>query len=82
MYKQGNRVDLAEKEQAEIDVIATFLPKQLSESEMKEKIQAVINSTGATSIKDMGKVMGALKAQYAGQMDFAAASNLIKQLLG
>lgn len=82
MYKQGNRLDLAEKEQSEIDIIAAFLPKQLSESEMKEKIQDVISKTGASSIKDMGKVMGALKAQYAGQMDFAAASGLIKQLLG
>lgn len=82
MYKQGNRLDLAEKEQSEIDIIAAFLPKQLSESEMKEKIQDVISKTGASSIKDMGKVMGALKAQYAGQMDFGAASGLIKQLLG
>lgn len=82
MYKQGNRLDLAEKEQSEIDIIAAFLPKQLSESEMKEKIQEIISKTGASSIKDMGKVMGALKAQYAGQMDFAAASGLIKQLLG
>lgn len=82
MYKQGNRLDLAEKEQAEIDIISAFLPKQLSESEMKEKIQSIIASTGASSIKDMGKVMGALKAQYAGQMDFSVASGLIKQLLG
>ena len=82
MYKQGNRSDLVEKEQTEIDIIAGFLPKQFSESEMKEKIQAVIAETGASSIKDMGKVMGALKAQYAGQMDFGSASALIKQMLG
>ena len=82
MYKQGNRSDLAEKEQAEIDIISAFLPKQLSESEMKEKIQAVIAETGASSIKDMGKVMGALKGKYAGQMDFGSASALIKQMLG
>ena len=82
MYKQGNRSDLVEKEQTEIDIIAGFLPKQFSESEMKEKIQAVIAETGASSIKDMGKVMGALKGKYAGQMDFGSASALIKQMLG
>ncbi len=81
MYQKGNRTDLAAKEQAEIDIIAAFLPKQLSQEEVKAKIQEVIAATGAASIKDMGKVMAALKAQYAGQMDFASASALIKQLL-
>lgn len=82
MYQKGNRADLASKEQAEIDIISTFLPQQFSEEEMRAKIQALITETGASSIKDMGKVMGALKGKYAGQMDFGAASALIKQLLG
>ncbi len=81
MYTQGNRADLAAKEQAEIDVIATFMPKQMDEAEMKAAIEAVIAETGATGIKDMGKVMGTLKAKYSGQMDFAAASVLIKTAL-
>lgn len=82
IYKDGNRPDLAEKEQAEIDVITRFLPKQLNEDEIKSAIQTAISTTGAAGIKDMGKVMSALKSQYAGQMDFGAASAIIKQMLG
>ncbi len=82
IYVQGNRQDLADKEQSEIDVITRFLPKQLSADEMENAIKSVISTTGASSIKDMGKVMGALKTQYSGQMDFGAASAVIKKLLG
>ncbi len=81
MYKQGNRADLVAHEQAEIDVIQAFLPKQMDEVAMAEAIKTVIAETGATSIKDMGKVMGALRGKYAGQMDFGAASGVIKSLL-
>ena len=81
MYKKGNREDLVAHEQAEIDVIQVFLPKQMDEAAMTEAIKAVIAETGAASIKDMGKVMGALRAKYAGQMDFGAASGVIKTLL-
>lgn len=81
MYTKGGRPELAAAEQREIDVIQTFLPKQMSEEEMKKAIGDVIVATGASSIKDMGKVMGALRGKYAGQMDFSVASNLIKQML-
>lgn len=65
IYNEGNRPDLAEKEQAEIDVINRFLPKQMDAAEIDEAIKAAITETGAASIRDMGKVMGALKAKYA-----------------
>ena len=81
MFIKGGRAELAEKEEAEIKIIERFLPKQLSGDEMKDVIEAVIKETGAESVKDMGKVMGALRAKYAGQMDFAAASTVIKSLL-
>lgn len=81
MYTKGGRPELAAAEQREIDVIQTFLPKQMSEEEMKKAIADVIAATGASGIKDMGKVMGALRGKYAGQMDFSAASVLIKQML-
>lgn len=82
IYLQGNRQDLADKEQSEIDVISRFLPKQLSPQEVENAVKSVIAATGAAGIKDMGKVMGALKTQYSGQMDFGVASALIKKLLG
>ena len=81
MYKKGGRDDLVSHEQAEVDIIQGFLPKQMDEAAMTEAIKAVIAETGATSIKDMGKVMGALRSKYAGQMDFGAASGVIKSLL-
>jgi uncharacterized protein YqeY len=81
IYKESGRDDLASKEQDEIDVITRFLPKQMSADEMSNAIKAVIAATGAAGIKDMGKVMGLLKTQYTGQMDFGAASAMIKQLL-
>ena len=82
MYAKGGRADLVAGEQAEIDVIQSFLPKQMSDEEIKAAIQAIIAETGASSIKDMGKVMGALKAKYAGQLDMGKASGLIKSVLG
>ena len=82
IYLQGNRQDLADKEQNEIDVISRFLPKQLTPEEVDEAVKLTIASVGATSIKDMGKVMGALKIQYSGKMDFGSASSVIKKLLG
>lgn len=81
IYTEGNRADLAEKEQGEIEVISRFLPKQMNSEEIEAAVREVISATGAAGIRDMGKVMGALKAKYAGQMDFAAASATIKQIL-
>lgn len=81
MYVEGHRQDLADKEQSEIAVIERFLPKQMSASEAEAAIKAAIASTGAASMKDMGKVMSVLREQYAGQMDFGAASGTIKSLL-
>jgi len=80
-YTAGGRQDLADKEAAEISVIEAYLPKQMSEDETKAAIAAIIKETGAESQKDMGKVMGALKAKYAGQMDFGKASALVKAQL-
>ncbi len=82
VYEEGGRLELAEKERAEIKVIEGFLPRQLSEAEIAAAIDAAIDQTGASSIRDMGRVMGALKAAYAGQMDFGAAGALIKERLG
>jgi len=82
MYTKGGRNDLVAAEQAELDIIQSFLPKQMSDEEMKAAVQAVVAEVGATSIKDMGKVMGALKTKYAGQMDMGKASGIIKSVLG
>lgn len=81
VYEEGGRLELAEKERAEIKVIEGFLPRKLSETEIAAAIDAAIDQTGASSIRDMGRVMGALKAAYAGQMDFGAAGALIKERL-
>ena len=81
LYTQGGRTELAEAEQKEVDIIQSFLPKQMDSDEMREAIKAAITETGATSMKDMGKVMGALRGKYAGKMDFGAASSEIKALL-
>lgn len=81
-YEEGGRLELAEKELAEIGVIEEFLPRQLSPEEVEAAIAAAIAETGATGIRDMGKVMAALKARHAGQMDFGAAGALIKARLG
>src|SRR5882724_6311657 len=73
LYDKGGRAELAAQEREEIAIIAAYLPKQLSDDEVKAAIAVIIKETGAASIKDMGKVIGALKAKYAGQMDFAKA---------
>ena len=77
----GNRPDLADAEREEIAVIREFMPSQMSAEEMQAAITTVIGEVGAASMKDMGKVMGALKERYAGQMDFAKASAAVKTLL-
>ena len=83
MYRDGNREELAQAEEDEIAVIITFLPEQMDEAAVANAINAAIAETGAASIKDMGKVMGYLKQHHAGQMDFGAASPVIKsKLLG
>lgn len=82
MYVDGKREDLAAKERKEISIIERFLPKQMSDAEIEAAIKGVIAETGAASMKDMGEVMGALKAKYAGQLDFGKASGMIKNLLG
>lgn len=81
LYNQGGRQELADQESAEIAVIEAFMPKQLGESEVKAAIEAVIKESGAASVKDMGKVMASLKEKFAGQMDFAKASAMVKTLL-
>lgn len=82
IYREGGREELAVKEEKEIKVIERFLPKQLGEDETKEIIKNIMAEIGASSIKDMGKVMVELKAKYAGQVDMGKASSLIKTLLG
>jgi uncharacterized protein YqeY len=80
-FVAGGRQELADKEAAEIKVIEAYLPKQMDVAEAKAAIAAVITEVGAASQKDMGKVMAALKARYAGQMDFGKASAAVKELL-
>lgn len=80
-YRDANRADLADREDAEIVIINNFMPAQLSEAEVGGAIDAVIAAIGAQDIKDMGKVMNELKAQYAGQMDMAKAGGVVKQKL-
>jgi uncharacterized protein YqeY len=80
-YEEGGRLDLAEREQAEIVVIEEFLPRQLSEEEAAAAIDAALAETGAASIRDMGKVMGLLKAKYTGQMDFGRVGPILKDRL-
>jgi len=81
LYEKGNRPDLADKEKAEIAVIERFLPKQMDEAAIEAAVAEAVASCGAKTIKDMGGVMAALKAKYAGQMDFAKASAAVKQAL-
>lgn len=81
IYEENSRPELAAKERAEIIVIQDFMPKQLSDSEVRANVSAIIAETGAAGAKDMGKVMAALKERYAGQMDFAKASATVKELL-
>ncbi|AIC28307.1 GatB family aspartyl/glutamyl-tRNA amidotransferase protein [Rhizobium etli bv. mimosae str. IE4771] len=81
IYEENSRPELAAKERAEITIIQDFMPKQLSDSEVRTNVSAIIAETGAAGAKDMGKVMAALKERYAGQMDFAKASATVKELL-
>jgi uncharacterized protein YqeY len=81
LYDKGGRAELATQEREEIAIISAYLPKQMSEDDVKTAISAIIAETNAAGIKDMGKVIGALKAKYAGQMDFAKASGLVKAAL-
>ncbi|MBO9479527.1 GatB/YqeY domain-containing protein [Shimia sp. R11_0] len=80
-YEEGGRLDLAERELSEITVIEEFLPKQLSDDEIVEAVKAAVTEVGADSIRDMGKVMGALKAKYTGQMDFGKVGPMVKDQL-
>jgi uncharacterized protein YqeY len=82
IYADAGRAELAKQEHDEIIIIREFLPKQLSDAEMEKAVSAAIAEAGAASVKDMGKVMAALKARYAGQMDFARAGALVKSKLG
>jgi uncharacterized protein len=81
IYEKAGRSEQAQQEAAEIAVIEEFLPKQMSEAEAREAIAALVKEVGATTPKDMGKVMGALKERYAGRMDFGKASGQVKELL-
>ncbi|WP_424939269.1 GatB/YqeY domain-containing protein [Aliiroseovarius sp. S253] len=81
-YEEGGRLELAEKELEEITVIEDFLPRQLSDDESEAAVAAAIAEVGADSIRDMGKVMGALKAKYTGQMDFGKVGPMVKAKLG
>lgn len=80
-YADAGRDDLADREQAEIEVIKSFMPAQLDEAEVIKAIEGLIAETGASDIKDMGKVMGVLKERYAGQVDMGKAGGLVKQKL-
>jgi uncharacterized protein YqeY len=81
IYDKAGRVDLATQEREEIAIITSFLPQPLSDAEMEQAVGNVLADTGAATIKDMGKVLGALKSQYAGRMDFSRASAMVKAKL-
>jgi uncharacterized protein YqeY len=82
IYEKAGRNELADKEKSEIAVISAYLPQQLSQAEVAEAVKAAIAEVGAASIKDMGKVVAALKAKFTGRMDFAKASAAVKAALG
>lgn len=81
-YEEGGRLEMAEKERAEVGVIEEFLPRKLDEAETEAAIVSAIADTGATSIRDMGKVMAALKAQFTGQLDFGEVGPMVRDRLG
>jgi uncharacterized protein len=81
-YDQGNRPELAQQEREEMAIIQSYMPKQLSDDETKAAIQAIVTAVGATSVKDMGKVMAELKAKLSGQIDMGKAGAVVKALLG
>ena len=80
-YEEGGRLDLADQERAEIVIIQDYLPRQLTDTEVDRAVSAAIAETGAASIRDMGKVMGLLKARHTGQMDFSRVGATLKQTL-
>ena len=80
-YEEGGRVEMAETERAEIEVIREFMPRQLSEAEIEHAVQDVVKDLEATNLKDMGKCMASLKAKYSGAMDFAQAGAMVKKAL-
>jgi uncharacterized protein YqeY len=82
LYEQGARLDLAQQEIEEIEIIGRFLPKQMSESEMTAAVTGVLSEIGAASVKDMGRAMAVLKERFAGSMDFTKASAMVKAKLG
>jgi uncharacterized protein len=82
LYRQGNRPELAEREEQEIAVIESFLPKQMSDDEIAAAVQEAIAETGAAGVKDMGKVMGVLRDRHTGVIDMARAGAVVKRLLG
>jgi uncharacterized protein YqeY len=81
LYEKGGRAELAQQERDEIAIIAAYLPKQMSDAEVRTAITQAIAESGASSMKDMGKVIAALKGRYAGRMDFGKVSPLVKELL-
>ena len=81
IYKKNNRSDLLEIEQNEFNILSSFLPKQLNDEDTKKICEEIISELGATSIKDMGKVMGELKKKHADEIDFSKAGALLKELL-
>jgi uncharacterized protein len=82
IYDQAGRKELADRERREIEIINGYLPQQMSETQMRAAVTGIIDQVGAQGIKDMGKVMAALKARYVGKMDFSKASVLVKGMLG
>ena len=81
-YKQANRQELVDQELEEIEIIKSFLPRQLDEDESRAAVESAINELQASGLKDMGRVMGELKARFTGQMDFGKVSSIVKDLLG
>lgn len=81
-YEEAGRLELSQQELDEIEIISEFMPKQLSEDEIRQACGAIVSELGAEGLKDMGRTMGALKEKYAGQMDFGKASRIVKELLG
>jgi len=81
MYEKGGRAELAAQEASEIDIIQTFLPEQMDDAALSAAVQEIVKEAGASTLKDMGKVMGLLKERYAGQMDFSKASAQVKNQL-
>jgi uncharacterized protein YqeY len=81
LYEKGGRAELAQQERDEVTIISSYLPKQMSDDEVKVAIADAVRDTGAAGMKDMGKVIGALRAKYAGKMDFTKASAIVKSTL-